>query len=116
MEHTILVVDDQFSMQEWIRSMLQSAGYNVITAYDGTTGIYLAQTEHPILTMVDFNLPRMSGTEFYQCLHNNPQTSNIPVLFITNEETGEDNSCSLRKPFSRLSLLHKVEQMVPAHV
>ena len=116
MEQTILVVDDQFSMQEWIRSMLLSAGYNVITADDGTAGIYLAQTEHPILTMVDFNLPRMSGMEFYQCLHNNPQTSNIPVLFITNEDTGVDNACSLRKPFSRKSLLYKVEQMIPAHV
>lgn len=115
MENTILVVDDQYSMQEWIKSMLISAGYNVITADDGTTGIYLAQTEHPVLTMVDNNLPRMNGVEFYNYLHNDPHTSGIPVLIITNEDTGEDSSHVLRKPFNRLSLLLKVKQMLPAH-
>jgi CheY-like chemotaxis protein len=60
----ILVVDDEPSIRETARLMLESGGYEVLTAADGLDGLHALSKSLPDLIISDLNMPRMSGFEF----------------------------------------------------
>ena len=60
----ILVVDDQCLLRETARQMLESGGYEVLTAADGLDGLHALSKSLPDLIISDLNMPRMSGFEF----------------------------------------------------
>lgn len=60
----ILVVDDQYLIRETARQMLESGGYEVLTAVDGLDGVHALNKSLPDLIISDLNMPRMSGFEF----------------------------------------------------
>jgi CheY-like chemotaxis protein len=60
----ILVVDDQYSIRETARQILESGGYEVVTAADGLDGLHALSKSLPDLIISDLNMPRMSGFEF----------------------------------------------------
>jgi len=60
----ILVVDDQYSIRETARQILESGGYEVLTAADGLDGLHALSKSLPDLIISDLNMPRMSGFEF----------------------------------------------------
>ena len=60
----ILVVDDQFLIRETARQILESEGYEVLTAADGLDGLHAFSKSLPDLIISDLNMPRMSGFEF----------------------------------------------------
>jgi len=60
----ILVVDDQYLVRETSRQMLESGGYEVLTAADGLDGLHALSKSLPDLIISDLNMPRMSGFEF----------------------------------------------------
>src|ERR1035437_1641721 len=60
----ILVVDDQYSIRETARQILESGGYEVLTAADGLDGSHALSKALPDLIISDLNMPRMSGFEF----------------------------------------------------
>jgi len=85
----ILVVDDRDdSLQFLTEYILQPNGYRFITAKDGAAGLELALKEHPHLIIMDLKMPRMSGLEVLDALHE--RNVNIPVILMTfhgSEET-----------------------------
>jgi CheY-like chemotaxis protein len=60
----ILVVDDEPSLRETARQMLESGGYEVLTVADGLEGLHALSKSLPDLIISDLNMPRMSGFEF----------------------------------------------------
>ena len=60
----ILVVDDEPSVREAARGILESRGYEVLTAADGLEGLHSLSRSLPDLIISDLNMPRMSGFEF----------------------------------------------------
>ena len=60
----ILVVDDEPSMRETARQILEGEGYEVLTAADGIDGLHALSKSLPDLIISDLNMPRMSGFEF----------------------------------------------------
>ena len=60
----ILLVDDQYPIRETARQMLESGGYEVLTAVDGLDGLHALSKSLPDLIISDLNMPRMSGFEF----------------------------------------------------
>ena len=122
MQSTILVIDDQWSMQELTRVILQAAGYRVILADDGIVGLALARTELPDAIIVDLRLPEMDGVEVWQELHRLHHTAEIPVIFITPEHREEQPlegpfaglSTFLQKPFPSGALVQQVANVLHA--
>jgi CheY-like chemotaxis protein len=118
MRHTILVIDDQWSMQELARVVLQSAGYRVLLADDGVTGLSLARTEHPDVIVMDLRMPELNLEDFLHGLHRETQTASIPVVFIASDNLEErqlnivkvGHSNCLRKPFPPPALVTMVER------
>jgi CheY-like chemotaxis protein len=62
--YRILVVDDESSIRETTRSILESQGYEVLTAADGLDGILALSKSLPDVIITDLHMPRMSGFEF----------------------------------------------------
>jgi len=60
----ILVVDDEPSIRGAVREILESQGYEVLTAADGLDGLHALSKSLPDLIISDLNMPRMSGFEF----------------------------------------------------
>jgi CheY-like chemotaxis protein len=62
--YRVLVVDDEPSIREVARTILESQGYEVLTAVDGVEGLHSLSKSLPDLIISDLNMPRMSGFEF----------------------------------------------------
>jgi len=79
--HRILLVDDDPGIRDSLRSVLESEGYQVLTAADGFEAQRIASRDAPDLVLLDLKMPGLSGWDTYERLTtNNPL---IPVVVIT---------------------------------
>ncbi len=89
----ILVVDDEPILRETMQKILVSAGYTVIIAEDGTSGIdiYKSEMDRISLVILDMIMPKMSGSEtFLELLKINPEVKVIFSSGFNNEGTTQD--------------------------
>jgi DNA-binding response OmpR family regulator len=80
---TVLCVDDDPNISEAIARRLHRSGIQVLRAYHGMQGCWLAATEKPDVIVLDVVMPQGSGIEILECLKRNEQTSSIPVIVLT---------------------------------
>src|SRR5436853_5148436 len=119
MAATILVVDDDPNMRELLQMHLTSAGYTVHVAKDAIEAGYLVLRSPPDLIISDVNMPHLDGFEFISALKADKTVPNVPVIFLTTEEEGEDRGRGLgavgyvKKPILIAKLLSVVAQHVP---
>lgn len=85
----ILVVDDVEINRKLVRKSL-SKMYNVREAGSGQEALELVSLSRPDLILLDVHMPGMSGHEVIKCLKDNPDTEDIPVIFMTADD-GDDN-------------------------
>lgn len=77
----VLAIDDDSIIRALLTNMLQKAGYEVITASDGTTGLKLALEEDPDVVITDYQMPGMNGLELLEAVQkSNPS---LPVIMLT---------------------------------
>ena len=79
----ILVIDDDIAINELIKVNLELNGYNVLQAYDGTTGFAIAKQELPDLIILDVMMPEVDGYTVAQRIRQNPTTEETPILMLT---------------------------------
>ncbi len=111
---SVLVVEDEASLNETLRFNLEREGYAVHTAADGETGLQLARTHSPDLIILDVMLPALSGTEVLRRLRSDG--SDVPVLLLTARTAEIDRVQGLdlgaddyiTKPFGLAELLARV--------
>lgn len=112
----ILVVDDQPDNVFILRDRLEHYGFEVVTAYDGPTGIEKALAELPDLILLDVMMPGMSGFEVCKVLSEKEETKLIPVILVT-ALTGVDDLKEglsvgafdyIKKPFNRVELIARI--------
>lgn len=80
---TILVVEDDASLQRILQEALGQSGFLIISALDGQLGLELAQKHKPDLILLDLILPKKSGFEVLKELKKSPETKDIPVIVLT---------------------------------
>ena len=83
MKNRILVAEDEQDIQELIEFTLRYGGYDVLHASNGKEALEITQTEQPDLVLMDIRMPVMSGLEACKLIKTNPETKNIPVVFLT---------------------------------
>lgn len=114
MTATILVVEDDETLQETLAYNLRKEGYLVETAGDGITALQLALQHKPDLILLDIMLPGLDGIEFTRRLR---QQSNVPILMLTARDDEIDRVVGLEvggddyltKPFSMRELMARVK-------
>lgn len=79
----ILIVDDTLPNLRVLSSMLTEQGYEVRGAPNGAMALMIIEAEPPDLILLDVNMPGMDGYEVCQKIKANPQTQDIPVIFIS---------------------------------
>lgn len=112
----ILVVDDLPENVFMLQDRLEHEGYEVLTAYDGFSGIEKAKNNLPDLILLDIMMPDITGLEVCQILVNDPLTRDIPIILVTAKSGAEDIKEGLeagafdyiKKPFNRIELLARV--------
>ena len=79
----IMVVDDTPANLEVVCETLSDAGYEVITAIDGSRALKRVQTYPPDLILLDVQMPGIDGFETCKRLKADPETASIPIVFMT---------------------------------
>ncbi len=114
---SILIVDDDVRLLRFVRANLESVGYKVLMAEDGTQALATMQTEMPDLAILDIMLPGMDGFELCRRIR---EFSALPVIMLTAKAEESDKIRGfklgaddyLTKPFSALELLARVEAVL----
>ncbi len=80
---TILIVDDITTNIDILINGLENESYDIAVAVDGPSALEIIPNIKPDLIMLDIMMPGMSGYEVCKILKDNPETSKIPVIFLT---------------------------------
>jgi two-component system, NtrC family, sensor kinase len=79
----ILIVDDKLENIRFLSDFLSTQHYQVRKAINGQAALTAVKTISPDLILLDINMPGMSGYEVCERLKNNPETSSIPIIFLS---------------------------------
>jgi DNA-binding response OmpR family regulator len=120
----ILIVDDERDIVKALTIRLQRAGYEVITAFDGAQGIFMAHKEKPDLIILDIRMPAGNGFSIAEKLKESANTVAVPVIFLTGspEKNSEEKAMALgarfyvKKPYDPEELLDAIERALEKDV
>lgn len=117
MNKKVLIIEDNDDIREGTAEVLDLAGYETFTAKHGKIGVDLALKHLPDVILCDIMMPELDGYGVLYLINKNPQTANIPFIFITAKteradmrkgmEMGADDY--LTKPFDDLELFKAIE-------
>jgi len=100
----ILVVEDSFSVRELQRSILETAGYPVVTARDGRDALTVLDRDNQIaLVVTDIEMPGLDGIGLTQAIRASAARSSLPVVIVTSR--GSDDDSALRRPNEKSAML-----------
>jgi two-component system chemotaxis sensor kinase CheA len=118
----ILVVDDQFTVRELQRSILEAAGYDVEVARDGREALDRVSVEPEIdLVLTDVSMPEMDGFDLLETIRRNPDHVSLPVVIVTSQTSDDDrrrgaelgaDAYIIKDEFDQQSLLNTIGRLV----
>jgi DNA-binding response OmpR family regulator len=79
----LLVVEDDPDIRKLLDTTLTIKGYRVVTATNGREGLDVIQKERPLIVIADIMMPKLDGFGLVHRIRINPETRDIPVVFIT---------------------------------
>ena len=91
----ILYIEDNDDNAYMLSGRLEMAGFDVILAEDGETGVEMATTQAPDLVIMDLVLPGIDGLKATHQLRCHEGTRNIPVIALSSNASTEDRKMSL---------------------
>ena len=120
----ILVIDDSVTAQAILKGIFTSAGYDVIQAFDGESGIALAQQHKPALIIMDVIMPGMSGFQATRMIRKDPEIASTPIMIISGNEQASDHfwlssigaDHYLAKPFTRADIFSSLDKLLYSDV
>jgi two-component system, OmpR family, phosphate regulon response regulator PhoB len=120
MPDTVLVVEDEADVADLLRYNLSKAGFSVLIARDGLSGLELARKNRPEIIVLDLMLPGMDGNSVCKSLKKDPETQLLPILMLTARgetserihglEIGADDYVT--KPFSPRELVLRIQALL----
>lgn len=118
--YKILVVDDDIQMIGLLSQLLEREGYAVLTASSAEEALVFVGYTAPDLFIIDVSLPDVNGLELCRVLRGMPRTAELPILFITGQETGATVTDALnvggddfiRKPFAVRELTARLRALL----
>ncbi len=113
----ILIIEDELELVKVLRSYLDNAGFDVVTALRGDTGLTAWQNEKPDLVLLDLNLPGMDGIEIAKSIR---KQDNTPIIMLTARVEDTDRIVGLElgaddyvtKPFSPREVVARVKAVL----
>jgi PAS domain S-box-containing protein len=120
---TILAVDDDFELLDFLAGLLKGAGYQVRTASSGEQALSIALADPPDLVLMDVRMDGMDGLETCRGLKANDVTRHAPIILMSAFATAEEWAEGIRsggvdyisKPFKTTELLSRVKTHLDLH-
>ena len=119
-EYKILIVDDVMSNVLLLKVLLTNEKFAIATASNGRQALEQVEKENPDLVLLDVMMPDMSGFEVAQHLKSNPNTADIPIIFLTALNSTADivkgfqvgANDFISKPFNKEELIIRVTRQI----
>ncbi|HDQ73075.1 MAG TPA: hybrid sensor histidine kinase/response regulator [Chloroflexi bacterium] len=119
-KQTVLIAEDEKALAKAIAATLDLEGLETIIAYDGEQALALARAMQPDMILLDIMMPGRSGIEVCATLKTDPETCDIPVVFVTAKGEKMDRKIGiaagaveyLTKPFSPTELIALVKEVL----
>lgn len=80
---TVLIIDDEWTIQQALKARLSAHGFAVHMAGDGVSGLEAARAIGPDVILLDIRMPDIDGFETFRRLRTDPAIAGIPVIFLT---------------------------------
>lgn len=118
----ILVCDDALTTRFAMKSMLEIAGYSVVTAGDGEEALGILERTPCQLVVSDWQMPRLDGIGLTRRIRAHPKLSHIPVILCTSLDSPQERAAGLeagadgyvvKREVQRGKLLDLVRQLLP---
>jgi len=117
MNRTILIIEDDNRIADWIKIYFERAGYVAKIAHDGEAGLSLARSLAPDLIVLDLMLPRLDGMEVCRILR---RESDVPIIMLTAKGAQPDRIAGLEggaddyivKPFDAEELVARAKAVL----
>ncbi len=112
--YKILVIEDESNIRSFIRTILETHDYHVITANTCQNGILMCSSHRPDLVLLDLGLPDKDGLEFIRIIRSRQESMPVLVLSARSGETDKVDALDLgandyiTKPFGTAELLARV--------
>ena len=114
---TIMVVDDTPQNLDELQALLEGHSYRVSAYSRARTALKSIEKSLPDLLLLDIRMPEMNGIEMCRKLKSNPETANIPVLFISSQNNPDQIARAFKaggvdyvlKPFREQEILARVQ-------
>lgn len=118
-EIKLLVVDDEETLREGLRTYLEQEGYRVDSAVSAEQALEYGIAAYDLI-LLDIMMDGMSGTELAARLKEQPATAGIPIIFLTAKDRDDDMVAGLRlgaddyivKPFSIKNVMARIEAVL----
>lgn len=113
MNKTLLFIDDDTALLRLAELNLTKAGYRVVSAHHGITGLQMLETEQPALVLLDISMPKLDGWETCRLIR---EISDVPVIILTGRDDEMDKARGLdlgaddylTKPFGFVELQARI--------
>ena len=118
---TVLVVDDSLTTRTLEKNILETSGYEVKVANDGTEALNILQSDSCDLVVTDVLMPRMNGFELTAAVRGDSKLKGIPVILVTSLESRADKERGIevgadayvvKSSFDQTNLLQTIEQLI----
>ncbi len=117
MSGTVLIVEDDTRIANWVKVYFERAGFSAEVAHDGESGLALARDLAPNLVVLDLMLPRLDGVELCRILR---RESDVPIIMLTAREATADRIIGLDsgaddyivKPFDPEEVIARAEAVL----
>jgi two-component system chemotaxis sensor kinase CheA len=119
--HRIVIADDSITTRTLEASVLEAAGFEVVTAVDGADAWRLLEEGGADLVVSDVEMPRMDGIQLCEAMRKSPRFKATPVILVTALETAEDRARGLeagadaylaKSSFDQEGLLDTIHQLI----
>lgn len=94
--YSVLIIEDDESLRDGMASILQTEGFDVRSACNGSDGINMIREKQPDLILCDIVMPEMDGHNVLEILKRDKTVADIPFVFVT----AQDNRADFRRGMS----------------
>jgi DNA-binding response OmpR family regulator len=94
---TVLVVDDEADVRNFLKVALVAAGFDVVTANDGFEAMEEVKKQIPDLISLDLVMPKKSGAKFHRELTKNKEWAKIPIIIVTGHARDDLGKADLKE-------------------
>jgi two-component system, chemotaxis family, sensor kinase CheA len=117
----ILIAEDSITSRTLLKNILETAGYQVTTAVDGSDAYFRARSDEFDLIVSDVDMPRMNGFELTAKIRNDKKLCDIPVILVTSLESRDDrergievgaNAYIIKSNFDQANLLEVIKKLI----